>query len=279
MVTLGDEGFGLTSAGTEYPYTAGEGLDFAANLNISDIDFGTFHLYPDSWGGLSNEWGNGWIEAHAAACKVANKPCILEEYGVPTTNRTAVEGMWQATSLGAEGMAGDMFWQLGTTLASGTKTDDDGNTIYVGDSDWEVLVVEHIATIDVDVSATTNSSESAASIPSTASVQLAIESATPSISNTTIPTTDPVESPIVTSSTAPMATTDATTLPEETSNPSVTPSAPATIESSTPYTNSTTSTGSVEQYGQCGGSSHTGSTACVSGTTCTVMNTFYSQCI
>src|ERR1700712_1571677 len=47
LVTMGDEGFGLDGSGdTSYPFRTGEGLDFAKNLAISTIDFGTFHLYP-----------------------------------------------------------------------------------------------------------------------------------------------------------------------------------------------------------------------------------------
>ena len=43
------EGFGLaTDSDGSYPFTYGEGLNFTMNLGISTIDFGTFHLYPNS---------------------------------------------------------------------------------------------------------------------------------------------------------------------------------------------------------------------------------------
>lgn len=77
MVTLGDEGFGLLGDGS-YPYQYTEGVDFVRNLGISTLDFGTFHMYPSHWG-TSYDWGNGWIEAHGAACARAGKPCLLEE--------------------------------------------------------------------------------------------------------------------------------------------------------------------------------------------------------
>ena len=77
LVTLGDEGFGLAGDGS-YPYQFGEGLDFAANLKIDTLDFGTFHLYPSHWG-TSFDWGNGWVKSHAAACAAAGKPCVFEE--------------------------------------------------------------------------------------------------------------------------------------------------------------------------------------------------------
>jgi mannan endo-1,4-beta-mannosidase len=47
MVTIGDEGFGLPGDGS-YPYGYSEGVDWQKNLNISTIDFATFHLYPSS---------------------------------------------------------------------------------------------------------------------------------------------------------------------------------------------------------------------------------------
>lgn len=50
MVTMGDEGFGPLSGGDgSYPYTTSAGgYTWADNLNITTLDFGTFHLYPDS---------------------------------------------------------------------------------------------------------------------------------------------------------------------------------------------------------------------------------------
>ncbi|RAL13415.1 glycoside hydrolase 5 family protein [Aspergillus homomorphus CBS 101889] len=145
MVTSGDEGFGLdTDSDGSYPYTYGEGLNFTKNLGISTIDFGTLHLYPDSWG-TSYDWGNGWIKAHAAACKAAGKPCLLEEYGV-TSNHCAVESPWQQTAGNATGNSGDLYWQYGTTLSWG-QSPNDGNTFYYGTSDFKCLVTDHVAAI------------------------------------------------------------------------------------------------------------------------------------
>ncbi|KAH8684226.1 glycosyl hydrolase family 61-domain-containing protein [Tricladium varicosporioides] len=42
---------------------------------------------------------------------------------------------------------------------------------------------------------------------------------------------------------------------------------------------STGTAGTVAKYGQCGGTGFTGSTTCASGSTCTVQNPYYSQCI
>ncbi|KAJ7065492.1 glycosyl hydrolase family 61-domain-containing protein [Mycena amicta] len=72
-----------------------------------------------------------------------------------------------------------------------------------------------------------------------------------------------------------------------TSKPASTTSKPAS--SSTPVISKTTSSattgstpppsGTVPQYGQCGGSTYTGATVCVSPFTCTALNPFYSQCL
>jgi len=149
MIAIGDEGFGLAGE-SSYPFQKSEGLDFAANLAIPDISFGTIHLYPQPWG-QTNDWGNSWISAHAKICQQLNKPCLFEEYGVPeSSSHCPVEGAWQKTSLALKnaGMAGDMFWQLGDRIPStGQMSHDDGHTIYYESSDWTCLVTNHIQAI------------------------------------------------------------------------------------------------------------------------------------
>ncbi|KAI0141532.1 glycoside hydrolase superfamily [Xylariaceae sp. FL1272] len=145
MVTSGIEGFGLaTDSDGSYPFTYYEGTDFEALLEVPDLDFGTFHLYPSSWG-TSTDWGNLWVTAHGAACAAAGVPCLLEEYGYPS-DHCAIEAPWQATALATEGIAGDLFWQYGTTLSFG-QTSDDTNTVFTGTSDWTCLVTDHVADI------------------------------------------------------------------------------------------------------------------------------------
>lgn len=208
MVTLGDEGFMNGGGDSSYPYTTGEGVDFQANLKVPNLDFGVFHLYPDSWG-VSNDWGNAWITNHGKACVAAGKPCILEEYGT-TSNKVSIQSPWQKTALSTNGIAADMFWQWGDTLSSG-KTSDDGNTIYVGSSDFTTLVTNHIAAIGGGGSG-----------------------------GTPTPTT---------TGTAPTATPTGG------------------------------SSGTLPKYSQCGGTGWSGSGTCEAGSTCTVSNEWYSQCL
>lgn len=63
MITIGEEGFGLTTGSDgSYPYQMSEGTDFAANLAIETIDFGAFHMYPESWDVTPTlGWGTSWI--------------------------------------------------------------------------------------------------------------------------------------------------------------------------------------------------------------------------
>ncbi|KAI0782501.1 glycoside hydrolase superfamily, partial [Irpex lacteus] len=74
-----------------YPY------QLQRNLAVKTIDFGTFHLYPESWGQSSNPsssaWGSQWIADHATSQKAANKPVIIEEFGV-TTDQPNVYTTW-----------------------------------------------------------------------------------------------------------------------------------------------------------------------------------------
>ncbi|ETS78711.1 hypothetical protein PFICI_08564 [Pestalotiopsis fici W106-1] len=66
------------------------------------------------------------------------------------------------------------------------------------------------------------------------------------------------------------------------SSGTTTSSAGTTVVTSTVAATTTSGSGSgcsVAKYGQCGGSGYSGCTACASGSTCTVSNTYYSQCL
>jgi mannan endo-1,4-beta-mannosidase len=97
-------------------------------------------------GGTTNDWGNGWITSHGAACAAAGKPCLFEEYGV-TSDHCTIEAPWQQTALDTTGVAADLYWQYGDTLSYG-QSPDDGNTFYYGTSDFTCLVTDHVAAIN-----------------------------------------------------------------------------------------------------------------------------------
>ncbi len=79
MVSVGDEGF--FANGSTPGYDGSEGVDHGAFLAVPHIDFGTFHLYPETWGHRVS-WASQWIEDHIDAARAAGKPTLLEEYGI-----------------------------------------------------------------------------------------------------------------------------------------------------------------------------------------------------
>ncbi|CAL1707125.1 unnamed protein product [Somion occarium] len=135
LVAIGDEGFFNQPGNPSYPYQGSEGVDFDANLAISTIDFGTFHI---SWGQTSDPtgWGVQWIKDHAASQTKQNKPVILEEFGV-TDNQASTYTSWYSTIV-SSGLTGDLIWQAGSHLSSG-NTPDDGYAIYPDDPVYPIM--------------------------------------------------------------------------------------------------------------------------------------------
>ncbi|KAG8769644.1 hypothetical protein FRC20_004373 [Serendipita sp. 405] len=123
LVSLGDEGFFNQPGNPSYPYQGGEGVDFAANMGISTLDYGTFHMYITPWGiSDAQSWGVQWINDHASVQKSSNKPVIIEEYGLTSSDRNSVYQAWWNAVL-SSGLAGDQYWQAATT-ASGSGYND-----------------------------------------------------------------------------------------------------------------------------------------------------------
>ena len=53
---------------------------------------------------------------------------------------------WQDLSLKTPGMAGDAYWQFGTTLSFG-RSANDGYTLFLGTEDFTCSVAEHVETV------------------------------------------------------------------------------------------------------------------------------------
>ena len=110
LLGVGDEGF-----------FGKHGVDCEAFLSIPDIDFGTFHLYPQAWKQRDPlRFGLCWIEQHLAAGTRAGKPMLLEEYGMTVGGRRGLSSAnerddiyraWLRAILEQEG-AGDLAWML-----------------------------------------------------------------------------------------------------------------------------------------------------------------------
>lgn len=138
LVALGDEGFFNDKKSSDYNYNGGAGVDFDRILSLKSIDFGTYHLYPDGWQ-RSVDWGTQWIIDHINSGKAANKPVVLEEFGVKS-DKDNVYKKWAKTVIDNDG-AGLMFWLLTSVGYDGTSLypDYDGFRIVKNTSTAEVL--------------------------------------------------------------------------------------------------------------------------------------------
>ncbi|EJD41187.1 CEL4b mannanase [Auricularia subglabra TFB-10046 SS5] len=140
LVAIGDEGWINSPNPPSYPYQGNSiGIDFQANLAISTLDFGTFHLYPESWGQGANITGFGtqWITDHAAMQKSANKPVIIEEFGT-TSNQPTVYQSWFNT-ISSTGLTGELIWQHGSHFSDGSSSHQDGYAVYPDSAAYPVL--------------------------------------------------------------------------------------------------------------------------------------------
>ncbi len=113
LVGVGDEGF-----------FGKHGVDCESFLSVPDIDFGTFHLYPQAWKERDPlNFGLRWIEQHLAAGRSAGKPMLLEEYGMTVGGRRGLSSAserdyiyraWLRAVLEQDG-AGDLAWMIAST--------------------------------------------------------------------------------------------------------------------------------------------------------------------
>ncbi len=134
LVAVGDEGFYGDADNSDYPYSNYEGDRWRDFIAVPTIDYGTVHLYPQSWGETpSNDgtdpvaWGTTWIENHLADGAAAGKPVVIEEYGLSVdgsvitdeATRDAGYAAWTGAVL-ASGGAGDQFWLLTSRVDDGS---------------------------------------------------------------------------------------------------------------------------------------------------------------
>jgi mannan endo-1,4-beta-mannosidase len=149
MVAVGDEGF-LEGPIQHWTYHANNGVDHRALTALPDIDYGTFHMYPGTWGtGLS--WSEDWIDDHLQVARELGKPTVLEEYGLEVTRdalgritdgldlRLSTYRAWNERVLDHGGNAA-MFWLLVGKDANDRRYKDyDHFSVYPGDETSEVL--------------------------------------------------------------------------------------------------------------------------------------------
>ncbi|KAH7142190.1 glycoside hydrolase superfamily [Dactylonectria macrodidyma] len=152
LVTWGGEG-GFNRDSEDWAYNGADGGDFDHELTLPNVDFATFHSYPEAWS-KTIPWVSQWIRDHAKAARKAHKPVIHEEYGWLTPEarlaqynitrpetRVEVLGGWQRIQV--EEKMPDMYWQFGYSGFSYGRNHDDGNTIYLDEPEAKILVYKH----------------------------------------------------------------------------------------------------------------------------------------
>ena len=145
LVTTGSEGT-FNRESSDWTYNGADGGDFDAETKLPNIDYTTFHSYPDWWS-KTPEWTEQWIIDHSKAS--GGKPVVHEEYGWLSSNsrpRTEVVGRWQEVSLGLQ--MSDMYWQFGFSGYSTGRNHNDGFTIYLDDAEAQPLVYKHAAAVN-----------------------------------------------------------------------------------------------------------------------------------
>ncbi|KJA29159.1 glycoside hydrolase family 5 protein [Hypholoma sublateritium FD-334 SS-4] len=106
---------------SDYNFNGQAGEDFDTELTLPNVDFGTYHLYPQTWypqldfpgsNFTVQDWGLLWIQLHADAAKKANKPLILEEFGLTgLQNKTEIYPQW--VNLALKTNHAIFAWQFG----------------------------------------------------------------------------------------------------------------------------------------------------------------------
>ncbi len=127
LVGTGEEGFDISagsySSGSynsqQWLFDGSMGISFRTNSSFSSIDFGSCHLYPESWN-LPVNSGNVWIRDHIRIARSIRKPLVIGEFAV-RDQKAATYGSWLTTAL-LDGGAGAMVWQL----LEGPRVDHEG---------------------------------------------------------------------------------------------------------------------------------------------------------
>lgn len=155
-----------SSISCSWAYNGGSGIDFDALIALKNIDFGTFHLYPDSWNENPDSWATKWIKVkitlivlygcilivcqkqdHISSQNDAGKPVIMEEYGVSADLRASVYPSWQKTVEDGD-LAADAFWQLAVPC----NPDLDEFALCSSDDDFGTIIGEHASAMASKVS-------------------------------------------------------------------------------------------------------------------------------
>lgn len=147
LVAVGDEGFYGRPGDPDYPYSDYEGVAWPRLTALPAVDYGTVHLYPQSWGNKTAEWATTWITDHIRDGHALGSPVVLEEFGwsLPGVGdeelaavRDPIYTTWTAALEAADG-DGSQFWIL-------TGRQDDG-TLYPNYDGYRVVYPSSTAAV------------------------------------------------------------------------------------------------------------------------------------
>jgi len=96
--------------GLDSNHLLGLGDEAAGAMEVPEIDFGTFHFYPEAWG-KHPSFGKRWIRKHRRVAAALSKPVIFEEFGTKE-NRDYWYGQWM-NEIRESRTAGALVWMLG----------------------------------------------------------------------------------------------------------------------------------------------------------------------
>ncbi len=116
----------LLATGSEGFYGGRNGSDPESELALPDIDFGTWHSYPDLHGITSGALAD-LIDQHCDTAEKVGKPVILEEFAYSSSHadQTDTYSLW-LDRLAKRNCGGWLFWRLTGIMEDGAYADDNG---------------------------------------------------------------------------------------------------------------------------------------------------------
>jgi mannan endo-1,4-beta-mannosidase len=176
LVATGEEGYDIDISsysgvninynGQAWIFNGLKGISFKSNTEIKDIDYGSAHLYNETWN-LNDISGNIWIQDHKRICNFINKPFLLGEYG-SRKDKLQTYKKWINSILFSK-TNGALVWLIGYD----SMPDYDGYTIYypLDQSIFQVFN-EYSLKMNMDITFTANNTEVSLPFPNPCNDQI-----------------------------------------------------------------------------------------------------------
>lgn len=143
MISVGDEGWFNISSSTDWTYNGLMGIDVERNSRLPNIDFITFHMYPETWM-KPIAWTEKWIIDHVNLCQRIGKPCVFAEYGSREQSMRLRYYQTWLKLIEQHDVAGSNFWMISDRDDNGNRIPDyDGYTLYAIEGESAHTVQQH----------------------------------------------------------------------------------------------------------------------------------------